>query len=650
MTFPSLDRHIVRSLAAVLAATTIILLGGLAQPAAAARANPFDAAEAKVEALATAGKLDAAIAASRRLVAAARRDLKKDPKLALFLTELSLLEAQRGHLVEAEAAAREALAINSAVAEPDSPLVQRSLAALAEVLAKGAPNKLLEAEALLARAIISAEDATGPGSPEVVGLQQKLADVLDRQGRKAEADQLRAQIELALAAAKPKDLSASAEFKPRASASEGGKSTGNTAGEEQTSPAPAPFPSSGAKKEFHHKSTKPSAPSPDTEVTKAPPPSPSPGPAGASQAEEAQPPLPPPPAPTESPTTAAPGAPEFHVVDVFFGTNRQPTDGTQRVSFNAAEGSGLTLGEAHVTVPATHRVPEVERPWSIRVPFTQIELSVGSDDPTRYFTIQSITTLPEDAFVAHAKAQLAQSQAYKGQALVFVHGFYNRFDDALYRTAQIAYDMQFDGAAFMFSWPSAGTIDAYIGDRAKAERAGPQLRAFLDLVARRTGANRVTVIAHSMGNLPLMEALDETVPGQVPSPTADIDDVVLAAPDIGRKEFSELASHMKRIRGGLTLYAASNDLALEASRDINGEPRAGDTRPDGPLLLPHLDTIDATGTSFEMFRLNHFYVAESSAVLCDLERLLQTGTHPPDTRTKLLVPIVAGSGTYYSFR
>ena len=95
---------------------------------------------------------------------------------------------------------------------------------------------------------------------------------------------------------------------------------------------------------------------------------------------------------------------------------------------------------------------------------------------------------------------------------------------------------------------------------------------------------------------------------------------------------------------------SSNDLALAASRTMNGEARAGDTRPDGPLLLPHIDTIDATGASLQMFRLNHYYVAESSAVLCDLERLLSTGQHPPDARSKLLMTIGVGTEKYYTFR
>ena len=112
-----------------------------------------------------------------------------------------------------------------------------------------------------------------------------------------------------------------------------------------------------------------------------------------------------------------------------------------------------------------------------------------------------------------------------------------------------------------------------------------------------------------------------------------------------------MAEHVGRLRGGVTLYAASNDLALAASRTLNGENRAGDTWPGGPLLLPHVETIDATSTSLQMFRLNHFYVAQSSAVLCDIEQLLHTGLHPPDARTRLITSVSATSGAlYYTFR
>mgnify|MGYP000461608862 CR=1 FL=1 len=62
------------------------------------------------------------------------------------------------------------------------------------------------------------------------------------------------------------------------------------------------------------------------------------------------------------------------------------------------------------------------------------------------------------------------------------------FDFALYRTAQMAYDLRFDGATFLYSWPSAGDFTGYVYDRESSEQAEPYLRDFLDMVMRDTGA------------------------------------------------------------------------------------------------------------------------------------------------------------------
>ena len=40
------------------------------------------------------------------------------------------------------------------------------------------------------------------------------------------------------------------------------------------------------------------------------------------------------------------------------------------------------------------------------------------------------------------------------EAFVFIHGYNVAFDDAIYRTAQIAYDLSFDGPPILYSWPS----------------------------------------------------------------------------------------------------------------------------------------------------------------------------------------------------
>ena len=60
------------------------------------------------------------------------------------------------------------------------------------------------------------------------------------------------------------------------------------------------------------------------------------------------------------------------------------------------------------------------------------------------------------------------STTFADQALLFVHGYNVTFESALYRTAQIAFDLEFDGVPFLFSWPSKGDFQSYRADLDRA--------------------------------------------------------------------------------------------------------------------------------------------------------------------------------------
>jgi esterase/lipase superfamily enzyme len=111
---------------------------------------------------------------------------------------------------------------------------------------------------------------------------------------------------------------------------------------------------------------------------------------------------------------------------------------------------------------------------------------------------------------------------------------------------------------------------------------------FLGLLAKYAGASRIHIIAHSMGNPAVCEALKH-IKGN-PSSQLKVTHLVLAAPDIDADTFRELAETLKELSGRVTLYESSNDKAVRASRKIHGSPRAGE-----PLLLVRgVDTIDAS--------------------------------------------------------
>ena len=148
------------------------------------------------------------------------------------------------------------------------------------------------------------------------------------------------------------------------------------------------------------------------------------------------------------------------MVPVFYGTDRARQDQPKRLLYTSERARRLELGHALVTVPKTHQVPNIERPFAIRIPYFQVTIYEGAEDPKNHFTIKELSVLSREQFIAKARERVSGSRSFKDQAVVFVHGYNNSFDYALYRTAQMAYDLKFDGAAFLYSWPSLGDLAA----------------------------------------------------------------------------------------------------------------------------------------------------------------------------------------------
>jgi esterase/lipase superfamily enzyme len=342
---------------------------------------------------------------------------------------------------------------------------------------------------------------------------------------------------------------------------------------------------------------------------------------------------------------------EWDVVPVFYGTDRarqEPQGGQPHVAYGPERGHRLELGRALVTVPAAHRVPAIERPFALRLPYVRVVLYEQAEDPRKHFTIKELQTLSAAELLALVRQRLQGGHAFRGQALVFIHGFNTGFEAALYRTAQLASDLQFDGAAFLYSWPSAGSVAAYPRDRESATQAEPYLKSFLALVIAKSGAKGVSVIAHSMGSLPLLNVLRDLGPSLPPG--VPLNELILAAPDIDRDVFANLAAAVRGYGRSMTLYCSANDRAMTAARSFaGGVPRAGDVPPDGPAIVSGVDTIDVTATGPDLLALNHSLYAEKSALLNDIGLLLQTGERPPDKRVPILQRVGTARGDFWRY-
>lgn len=375
-----------------------------------------------------------------------------------------------------------------------------------------------------------------------------------------------------------------------------------------------------------------SAPQPPPAVPPAEPAVGAPAPVGATQ-------------PGRAADTAA--SADWAVVPVFYGTDRLRVEDPKRLKYAAGRAGKLELGRALITVPKTHQVPNIERPWAIKVPFFDITIYEQAEDPKTHFTVKEIASYSKADFLSLVRARLEASKRYEKQAVVFIHGYNTDFDFAIYRTAQMAYDLDFDGVPFLYSWPSGTGITGYVADRESAEQAEPYLREFIEMVVKETGAKSVSVIAHSMGNLPLLRTLRDMAPTMPEG--VKFDQIVLAAPDVDRNVFEQLARDLAKIGQGVTLYASSSDRAMDAARRVARVARAGDVPAEGPVIVPGIDTIDITAVSMDAMALNHSSYAESSALLNDIGLLLRTRERPPEKRIPILEKITIDRGDYWRY-
>jgi esterase/lipase superfamily enzyme len=306
-----------------------------------------------------------------------------------------------------------------------------------------------------------------------------------------------------------------------------------------------------------------------------------------------------------------------------------------QLAFGSDRGTRLQLGTCQVSIPMDHEPGELESPSILRLELLE--------DPRRHVTLLEVTSRPAEEFYAELTDRVKRSR--RRAAFVFVHGFNVTFKQAARRTAQMAHDLEYDGAPIFYSWPSKGGLLPYSVDEANVDWTVSHLKQFLNGIAKQCGARNVHLIAHSMGNRALTDALRDF--SFQPDGTRPVfQEVVLTAPDIDAAVFeTQIAPAIVKTAERTTLYASSKDWALYASKRVHGYPRAGEGG-EGLVVLPNIDTVDASAVDTSL--LGHSYVGDSGTVLVDLAELLHEAK-PPANR-KWLRARDRGPLTYWVLR
>ncbi|MCH8276578.1 MAG: alpha/beta hydrolase, partial [Bacteroidetes bacterium] len=305
--------------------------------------------------------------------------------------------------------------------------------------------------------------------------------------------------------------------------------------------------------------------------------------------------------------------PEYAVVDVFYATDRLDTSKSDPKDKFRGERGELSYGRTIVSIPQGHQVGELESPSWLKFEFRE--------DPAKHIVLLEVTPMDQGLYFSEINHSLGETGS--NSAFVYVHGYKTSFEDAARRTAQLVYDRSYDGIPFFYSWPSDGSVLKYTADEADVRWTVPHLKEFLLDIVENTDVENFHIIAHSMGNRAVADALVD-IARDYDEPL--FNQVILSAPDIDADIFvRDIAPAITKVADRITLYASSRDRALQVSKTIHGYPRLGETG-DHLVLIEGIDTVDASSINTDL--LGHSYFAETQPLLEDLYDILSQGLAP----------------------
>lgn len=320
---------------------------------------------------------------------------------------------------------------------------------------------------------------------------------------------------------------------------------------------------------------------------------------------------------TRGPAPAAADGNE-RLFPVWFGTNRRPTPDGQ--GFTGERDAQTTLGQVTVRVPEAHRFGETGSSF-----WQKLRRLDFRDDRLR---VHEVTVQDTSDFYTGLQAAMQKDDASHG--LFFLHGFNVSFEEAAIRAAQLGCDLAVPGATAFFSWPSRGAVAAYPADEASIEASERAITDFLVDFATHSGAQKIHVIAHSMGNRGLLRALQRIAAHAETQGQVRFGQIFLAAPDVDRDLFLDLARLYPQHSERTTLYASDADLPVHLSSKLHSSPRAGYFKPY--TVAPGVDTVAVP--DFDLDLLGHGYFAQAEALLHDMFDLMRLDA-PPATRQRM---------------
>jgi len=307
-------------------------------------------------------------------------------------------------------------------------------------------------------------------------------------------------------------------------------------------------------------------------------------------------------------------------VDMIVATTRLPSPVSGQM-FSGDRGEP-SFAQIEISIPPGHKTGQIE--WPKHIPA----------DPARSFAVIKADVLDQKNIESELHSRLRDGPSRN--VLVFVHGFNNRFDDAVFRFAQIVHDSGANDVPVLFTWPSAGELLAYGYDRDSSTYSRDALEHTLDYLVADRSVGEISILAHSMGNWVTLEALRQmAIRNRAISPK--IKNVMLADADVDIDVFRTQLNAMGKKRPSLTVFIADDDKALAVSKVLWGsKARLGDFNPNDAAYASfmkqnRIDVVNMTDIRTKGW-IDHGIYADSPRIIKQIGQQLATGQPITDGR------------------
>jgi esterase/lipase superfamily enzyme len=336
-----------------------------------------------------------------------------------------------------------------------------------------------------------------------------------------------------------------------------------------------------------------------------------------------------------TPVALTAATPKTTRVDMLVATTREPS-GDPATLFNGERSPKPSLTAVEVSIPPNRKSGTVQ--WPKRLP----------PNPATDFAVTGVRQIDT---VTEGRSWLSQHM-HNGHALVFVHGFNNKYEDSVFRLAQIVNDSKMDATPILFTWPSRAQITAYEYDKESTNYSRTALEQALRTLVNDPNVKDITILAHSMGTWLTMESLRQMGirDGHL---NGKIRDVILASPDIDIQVFAKQYAEMGMPRPKFTIFVSQDDRALAFSSFITG--RVSRLGAIDPTVEPYRTKLEEAGiTAIDLTkvnsndRLNHGKFAESPEIVQLIGQRLMTGQPLTDSNVTLgqgITAVIGGTVT-----